>query len=1000
MKHYITILLMLLILGCNKKENIDYVDPMIGTNGIGHTFPGATTPFGMVQLSPSNEFKNWNWCSGYHYSDQIIKGFAHTHFSGAGLAGLGDILVMPTMGDPTTNSGTEEAPETGYRSRFSHDKEDAKAGYYSVTLLDDNIDVELTASPRVGFHKYTFHNSGEANVVFDPTHHLMETIFGTSVEIIGDNAIRGYKKANGEAGKRTVYFYAEFSKPFNQYLITNEDQPKKGISKFEEERAKAVVTFDVKSDEQLELKVAISNVSFEGAKKNFDAEAKTTSFDQALVAAQNAWREKLNKIEIETIDEDDKVVFMTGMYHSFISPNLLSDVDGNFVVEGKKYHTDYPQYSNYSTWDTFRALHPLFTIIEKEKTAEFVNSLVSRKTVSDVELPIWEAVGHDNICMIGYNTVSPIADAILKDIPGINQQEAYQTMLSASNYLGKHSPNYDVNGMDDYLKFYYVPGEIGSSVSKTTEQNYYDWTIAQVAHKLGDSKNEQLYLDRSKGYRALFDKKSGYLLPKMSDGTVPNVSTDTWDDLVKNYVSGNIWAYSMYVPHDVKAYMQMFGGPKKFAQKIDSILADTTTLGGAQHVDISGFIGKYGHGDEPGHQIPYFYVFAQEPWKTQELVHQVMDEFYHNDPDGLVNNEDLGQMSAWYIFSAMGFYPVTPGDMNYIIGSPKVKAAKIKLENGKTFSVKVNNASDKNVYIQSVSLNGKQLDRAYIQHHEIMDGGELVFEMQATPNKTWATSNEATPGEKITSVPEVAQRVTNTPYSSNAENFFGASLPIKLFCNNTDAIIRYTLDGSEPNAKSKKYTNGIQIYKSTTLKAKAFKEGLIESKTFEHQYIKTQSARLGKGYPKINLSHETEDYGKTDGSQLIDQKLASDAFADGHWNGFIKNNLEAVIDLGKTTNIKQVKYNTLSNTYVWIFPPKATTVWVSTNKKNWKKVGYAKYENVLEHEHKIITNSVNIGHQNARYIKIEIENYGGMPKWHGGAGQTPFLMIDEIYLNE
>ncbi|MEM1137814.1 MAG: GH92 family glycosyl hydrolase, partial [Bacteroidota bacterium] len=747
---YYLIITLFFIYACNtihendkSKQVIEYVDPMIGTDAHGHTFPGATVPFGMLQLSPSNDFKNWDWCSGYHYSDSVLKGFAHNHISGPGLSGLGDILLMPTS-ELHLTPGTEKNPETGYRSRFSHDNESASPGYYKVFLDDANVLVELTTSKRVGYHRYTFDEVGEKFITIDPTHGIADFAYETGINIISATEIIGYKKSkSGTAGDRTVYFYVVFSKPFKNAGIGKKDEIQKGIKNLSGADVRGFACFDMANGEAIEVEVALSYVSQKGAKSNWEAEGEAFDFDLAKNAAEAQWKEKLDKIVISTKSEPRKKTFYTAMYHSFISPNLISDVDGKYFLEGEVKESSIPQYSNFSTWDTYRALHPLLTIVEQEKTAEIVNSMISRYTEAGLILPGWEAIGYDNVCMIGYNMTSPIADAVLKDVPGINAEEAYAAIKAAAFDKTKHSQNYDQNGMDGYIKYGYVTGEIGSSVSKTTEQNYYDWAIGKVAEKLGKKEDATLFNQRSKAWRNLFHKGTGYLFPKLSTGELVELKTNTWNGLRSNYVSGNIWAYSAYTPHDMAAAIQLQGGREAYTKWLDGIFNDSTELEGHQHVDISGFIGKYGHGDEPGHQMPYLFNMAGKPWLTQKYVSEVVNTMYSDKPDGLINNEDLGQMSAWYIFSTLGFYPIAPGNLTYQFGAPLYDEAVISLENGSQFKIVARNQSAENIYVQKVWLNGNEYDKTYIKHADILLGGTLEFEMGAEPNKLWGIAPES-----------------------------------------------------------------------------------------------------------------------------------------------------------------------------------------------------------------------------------------------------------------
>ncbi|MEN8882506.1 MAG: GH92 family glycosyl hydrolase [Polaribacter sp.] len=721
-------------------NSLNYVDPMIGTDGWGHTFPGATTPFGMVQLSPSHDDPGRNWVAGYHYTDTIIKGFAHNHLSGPGLGAFGDFLIMPTSGELIVNPGKDASePDKTYRSRFSHDREDAKPGYYSVVLDDYNIKVELTASQRVGFHRYTFNNKGENHIIIDPTHSIRENIKNAEIEFISDTEIRGMKASTGAAGRpepRTVFFYAKFSKPFKSRGLVVKDKILMDSNKATNKSTRAFISYDLEKGEQVDVKLALSYISYKGAKKNFDAEATGKDFDLTLKDTQDLWKEKLSKFEIKGT-ESQKRTFYTAVYHSFIGPNLISDVDGKYIVEFKELQSDIPQYSNLSTWDTYRALHPLFNLVEHKKNAEIVNSIASRFTDAKVSLPIWECGGYDNYCMIGRSPIAVLGEAILKNIDGINIDAAYDAMYDAAFTKVGASPNYGKNnGMDSYLENNgFITADIGCAVSKTTEYNYHDYVLAQVAKKLGKMDDYAYFSKRSKGYRNLWNKDKMYLWPRFSDGKWMELDLTEWGNkktgLKSAYISGNIWAYSTYAPHDMDSLINLVGGKPKFVKWLDRIFTDTTAISGEKHTDISGFIGKLGFGDEPGHHTPYLYTYAGAPERTQELVRQIATDFFSDKPDGLVNNEDFGQMSAWYIFSSLGFYPVSPADKEYAIGSPLLDEAVVKLDNGKTLKVTAINNSSENKYVKSVSFNGEEIKDFIITHDMIMSGGNLVFQMDA-----------------------------------------------------------------------------------------------------------------------------------------------------------------------------------------------------------------------------------------------------------------------------
>lgn len=1003
---FVCLLAMIALLSCNKelKHPIDYVDPMIGTDGAGHTFPGATLPFGMVQLSPSNDFKAWDWCSGYHYSDSILKGFAHTLISGAGLAALGDILLMPTTGKVQLNPGTDENPDSGYRSRFSHNQEVASPGYYSVLLHDYDVKVELTTTERVGVHRYTSVKGGLLNVIIDPTHHIMEKVIQTEVEYLSETEMQGYKKSEGEGGERTVYFYARFSKPFTNYGIARNEDINNEAKKLKGGNIKGFAQISLLPEEQLEVKVALSFVSYKGAKANYEAEGADKSFDDIYAKAVQKWTSQLNKIQVKGKSIEDKRTFYTAIYHSAISPNLISDVDGKYWLEGKVYQSEIPQYSNFSTWDTYRALNPLLTIVDQQNTADFVNSLASRHADAGVGLPVWECMGHDNVCMIGYNAVSPMVDAVLKDIKGIDNEKVYQAVRAAAMSLDKHSPNYDNNGMEEYIQLGYVPAELNCAVSKTTEQNYYDWCISQLASKMNMPDDAALFAQRSVGYINLYRPDKKFLYSKYLTGEWREMDLTVWDDLIGNYVSGNMWGYSAYVPHDVNGLMNLMGGKQTFAEWLDAIFTDTTQIAGDTHVDISGFIGKYGHGDEPSQHMPYLYNYAGQPWKTQQYVRQVINNFYKDTPDGLINNDDLGQMSAWFVFSAMGFYPVCPGDLKYIIGSPLFEETTVNLENGKQFFIKAHNHPGKNKFVQSVTLNGKPFTKTFITHEQIMQGGEIVFEMGSKPNKSYGASNEDMPvsSVQIKKTNNVLPEITFKPFDKDDSEVFEGSRQIELVCNTPNADIFYTLNGHTPTKRSKRYNQKISIDKASTLKAIAYADGLKPSFVYQRNYYAGRAFNeLTEGYPKLMLENKPEKFGNSDGSMLFDQKIGTAQFNDSRWTGFNGNDMVATIDFGKDITINNVSLGFLSNTGVWIFPPSAISIYVSDDNINFKKVSYASLKFAQKKLEKPFLQRPEFSMKNtkARYVKVIAENYGVIPSWHAASGHRGFMFIDEILVN-
>lgn len=732
-----------LLCACNSVDQpaeqsnyIRYVDPFIGTGGIVHTFPGATTPFGMVQLSPDGDTKGWNWCSGYHASDSTIKGFSHNHLSGTGWADLGDILVMATTGEVRTNAGAKDRPQDGYRSRIDHsaENEEASAGYYRVNLLDYGIKAEMTATPRVGIHRYTFPESDSSNIIIDPTNKIFGQVFNTEVNVVNDSTIQGSCYSDGWGGKRNVYFTAIFSKPFLSAGVSADDRVVAGEKRHSGKDSKAFATFRTSKDEPITVKVAISAVDMAGAENNMKSEAATITFDQARVAAEKMWEDELSKFRFDGVDEQQMKILYTGLYHSMVQPNLSMDADGRYVANGKEWKADgFKNYSTFSFWDTFRAVHPLFTITNHAITADVVNSLISRHK-NGGQLPMWELLGWDNTCMIGYPAVAVMADAITKGVPGINVREAYQAMRAIA-FFPKTSSSDGESGIDEYIRFGYVPAGIPASVAKTAEYSYYDWCIAQVAEMLGEKEDAEMFNKRSRNFLNHWNPEIGMLMPKDSLGNWVSVSFTDWESLRPHYVSGNIWAYSYFYPHATSLMIDAMGGAEAFEKSMDNILNTPMNMEGEQHVDISGFIGYYGHGDEPGHQFLYLYNNAGAAWKIAPRLHEVSKEYYSTRRDGMPNNDDCGQMSVWYIFSSMGFYPVSPGDKNYVIGAPMMNGATIRTASGKDFVMKAHGLSPDNIHVQSVTLNGQPLERGYITHDEIMNGSTLEFQMGNSPNK-------------------------------------------------------------------------------------------------------------------------------------------------------------------------------------------------------------------------------------------------------------------------
>jgi predicted alpha-1,2-mannosidase len=738
-----------------EKGLIDWVNPFIGTKRMGHTFPGATVPFGSVQLSPDTDTipfavngkynpRVYEYCAGYQYTDSTIVGFSHTHFSGTGHSDLGDILVIPTIGKLRLNPGTSSNPDSGYRSRFSHNNESAKPNYYQVHLSDYNINAELTTTTRVGMHLYTFPKSIDAHIIVDLTHGIYNypgKNVWTFVRVENDTLITGYRQTHGWARTRTVYFAISFSKPFKSYGLVNEEEViYRGFwrrfdqnSNFPENAGREIkchFDFETSNNEQILMKVAISPVSTNGALKNLATETPHWDFKRVVQEGQNLWNKELAKVEVETLTDDDKINFYTSLYHSFLGPTVYMDIDGQYKGLDQNIHTveGFTNYTTFSLWDTYRALHPLFNIIQPARNVDMIKSMLAHYSQSVHKmLPVWSHYANENWCMIGYHSVSLLADAIVKGNNNFDTQYALDAAYQTAN-------NGWYDGLNHYINTGYVPEDIsGNSVSKTLEFAYDDWAIAQMAMKLGKSSVEKEFLKRSQNYRNVFDKSIGFMRPRLSNGTF-KVDFDVLDTHGQGFIEGNTWNYSLYVPHDVEGLMELLGGQKELEVYLDSIFnmhLPDKYFEGTEDITRDGIIGNYVHGNEPSHHIPYLYNWTANPWKTQETVRMICETKYKPKPDGLSGNDDLGQMSAWYIFSALGFYPVAPGSEFYELGSPVIKSAIINLENGKVFKIRTVNQSKGNVYVQKATLNGKDIINNKISHFDIMAGGELVFYLGA-----------------------------------------------------------------------------------------------------------------------------------------------------------------------------------------------------------------------------------------------------------------------------
>ncbi|MFI2742126.1 GH92 family glycosyl hydrolase [Zhouia sp. PK063] len=720
-----------------KTDVTAFVDPLIGTGGHGHTFPGVTTPFGMIQLSPDNGTQGWDWCSGYNVHDSIAVGFSHLHLSGTGIGDLCDLLFMPTNKKVDLTTKINSRDDYPFKSRYSHDKEIAKPGLYSVFLEDPKIQVNLTTTDRVGFHKYTYQKGDEQDVVIDlgfainwdkPTH--------TSIKVENETTVSGYRFSTGWAKNQKVFFVAKFSKPIKSYDLYANAELANNVKEVKGDKTATQLFFDTQNSEDLEVKVAVSSVSVANAKENLASAGEGFNFDAVKNKTQQLWQDNLAQIEVETPIDSLKTIFYTALFHTHEAPATFSDVNGEFRLQNDSiFKGDFTAYSSLSLWDTFRAEQPLIDLLRPDVASGIINSLLAYYDENKT-LPVWNLYGNETYTMTGNHAVPIIAEAYLKGVKGFDAEKAYQavraTMMS----------DHDNRGVALFNEYGYVPFELnGESVTKTLELAYDDWCAAQMAKGLGKEDDYKMFLDKSMNYKNLYDPTTGFMRGKSKDGKSFHEPFDPLLSIHRvnaDYTEGNAWQHSWFVPQDPAGLIALHGGDKPFVQMLDSLFTQSSAIHGT-HIspDISGLIGQYAHGNEPSHHIAYMFNKANAPWKTQYWVHHILKTQYTTKPDGLSGNEDCGQMSAWYVFSAMGIYPMNPSSTMYEIGSPALEKSSIHLPNGNTFTIKANHLSDANFYIQSATLNGEPLNTTEISHETVLKGGELVLEMGDQPNKEW-----------------------------------------------------------------------------------------------------------------------------------------------------------------------------------------------------------------------------------------------------------------------
>ncbi len=833
-KILLSFILHIFLIACSKQDKkTNYVNPFIGTGAHGHTFPGATTPFGMVQLSPDTRVGNWDASSGYHYSDSGILGFSHTHLSGTGSIDLGDLLIRPTLRSLSSIVADGKITTTP----FKHEDEEATPGYYKVLLNNESITCELTASRRIGIHRYSFPDGVRSHIIMDLSHELYDEIAELQIQSITQNEISGYRFSQGWAENQRLFFVARYSQPWDSINVWSDGKSTDPVLPFSSNDIKIDLSWNELKNQQLEINIGISAVSIDGARKNLESEAPVFDFDLFKKKAKKQWDDQLGMITINSGNEDAKTIFYSAVYHSFIAPYTLSDIGGSYRGVDGQIHNDPSQnhYTSFSLWDTFRTWNPMMTLLDDKFVIEMINSMLAHYKQTG-ELPIWPLWGNETASMIGYHSVSVIADAWMKGIRGFNGDLALEAMIASSNTSRK--------GNDLYRKFGFIPANNKSeSVSVLLESAYDDWCIYIMANSLGNEKVAREYEKRSYSYQHVFDGNTRFFRGKRSDGSWVNPFNPF--EVSRDLTEANSWQYRFFVPHDVQGLINLFGGKEPFVEALDSLFLAQSVVD-AKVSDITGLIGQYAHGNEPSHHMAYLYSFIGQPHKTQYWVNKLQNEMYDNSPEGISGNEDCGQMSAWHIMSSLGFYPVCPGSNQYILTTPRFEDITVQFGNGKKLNIKTNNSPRGAPYIKKVSMDGMRLDTSFITHQQLTAGGTLFFEL------TDIHSNESQ-NDSVTPYSLSSGSMVSVPYITNSFNQFIEKYEIERGVTTKGATIYYTLDGSQPNETSIKYENPFVITKSTRLKMKAFKEGYRPSKV--HSVEINQTSYLNA------LNHQLENNG-------------------------------------------------------------------------------------------------------------------------------------------
>ncbi len=971
-KTYLIFLFLLLVKNNFSQQNFSqYVNPFIGTGGAGHTFPGAVLPFGMVQLSPDTRVDgSWEGCSGYHYSDSSIYGFSHTHLSGTGVSDWGDILVMPMLGEPSMDNKI-------YASKFLNSTEKASAGFYEVVLQDDNINAQLTTTLRTGIHKYTFPKAAKANVILDLLHR--DKTLECNLTIIDSVTISGYRVSQAWAKEQHIYFVLKFSKPFTkmQFAVN-----KKFIQKINanQKAQGAYFEFDNTDNKPLMLKVAISPVSINGALKNLIAEAPHWNFEKYKYQADSVWNKQLQKIEVQHSDKNVLTTFYTALYHCFIHPSLSMDVDGTYRGRDNQLHTTvgFTNYSVFSLWDTYRTLHPLFTLLERKRTTDFINTFLNQYQQSK-RLPMWELSSNETDCMIGFHATSVIADAMVKGISGFDSVLMYQAVKASASYSNFGIPIFNKK------RFLQIDDE-SESVSKSLEYSYDNWCVAQIAQYLKKPLDVKIHTELAQAYKNLFDVTTGNMRPRKNGNWL---SPFYPNEINNHFTEGNSWQYSFYVPQDIEGLIKLHGGKQNFENKLDELFTTTQKTSGREQADVTGLIGQYAQGNEPSHHMAYLYNYVGKPQKTINIVHKICNEFYKNTPNGLIGNEDCGQMSAWYVFSAIGFYPVCPGSPLYVLSQPIFKNVKINFEDSASFIIE-NNAPE-NQIVSGYEWNTKKLVRSVIHHNQIQNGGKLAFNFL---NKNDTSNNYGRSG--IKNLPPsriITHTIIPSPIINANQQVFKTNVEVSInIINYKPCTIVYTIDGSEPTVSSTIYTKPFIISNNATVKTKLYdaKDSSITTTAILY--------KLKYNYDVVVTSTANAQYSASGSNSLIDGLYGDSDWRKGNWLGYQYQDFECVIDLKQKQDISYLSLNCLQDSRSWILMPTQVNFYTSNDNINFTLI--ASVDNTIKAADEITQlkkfEKKLLKKTSTNYIKIIAKNYGKLPQWHQGKGDGAFVFVDEL----